>query len=115
MYFSPGDAELDLFLEEDLKDQCNALTLITIFYFCSFILIVAFILLNVVIAVILDNFQTSSRKEHLAIKVQHIEAFAKVRNLNPELFITLWLAGLVRNGSRCHMVHSNQETANAAV
>ena len=65
-----------------LGDRCQPHSWITILYFCSFILLVAFILLNVVIAVILDNFQISSRKEDLVVKVQHIEEFAKVHR-NP--------------------------------
>jgi len=42
------------------------------------VVVVAFILLNVVIAVILENFQTSFEREQLSIKVRHIEEFSKV-------------------------------------
>lgn len=94
-YFSLGDPELDFIQKELLEDQCNPNAFVTILYFCSFILICGFILLNVVIAVILDNFQSSLRIEHLPIQVHHIEEFSKV---NISLIFSLFLTVEIRSG-----------------
>ena len=49
-----------------------------IIYFCSFTTIGSFVLLNLVIAIILENFETSSAKEEYPIKPNDFDHFAAI-------------------------------------
>jgi Ion transport protein len=61
-----------------VDDQCGPWEGITIFYFIVFVVLCAFLLLNLVIAVILDNFQNSTNNEELEVSQSSMLNFARV-------------------------------------
>ena len=61
-YVDPGDPILDSLKEdEDYLDRCGTAPIVAIMFFCSFVVLCAFLLLNLLIAVILDNFEDSQK------------------------------------------------------
>lgn len=61
-----------------VEDRCGPWEGFTIAYFVIFVVLCAFLLLNLVIAVILDNFQTSTTKEELDVSQGSMLVFADV-------------------------------------
>eukprot|EP00803_Ostreobium_quekettii_P004182 evm.model.scf_87.7 EVM.evm.TU.scf_87.7 scf_87:110745-119200(-) len=59
-------------------DRCPPLAIAAIVYFYIFVVVCAFILLNLVIAVILDNFQSSSQNEEMPVGRGHLLWFVEV-------------------------------------
>jgi hypothetical protein len=67
VWYDARDDRLKGATMEDISDQCGPAGFITIFYFMLFVILCAFLLLNLVIAVILDNFQSSTNNEELEV------------------------------------------------
>lgn len=66
-------------------DECGHPMWLCVLYFCGFVLICSFILLNLVIAVILDNFQASSANEAMPVSRFHMSRFVEVwADLDPD-------------------------------
>jgi len=66
-------------LDEDLfTDQCTPHPVGAIIYFCVFVILCAFVMLNLVIAVILDNFQSNSQNEEAPVGRDHMVRFTEV-------------------------------------
>ena len=60
-YVGKGDALLSGLVEDDgYVNRCGQHPLISVIYFCSFVIMCAFLLLNLVIAVIIGNFEEAS-------------------------------------------------------
>ena len=78
-WFSPGDPELDGLNEDQVYDGCSPHPAAAIIYFCIFVIFCAFVMLNLVIAVILDNFQNSSSDDESPVSKDRLNEF-----------ITLW-------------------------
>eukprot|EP00951_Prasinocladus_malaysianus_P000337 scaffold2539_cov43-Prasinocladus_malaysianus.AAC.1 len=67
------------------KNQCGQSMAVAVLYFFGFVLICSFILLNLVIAVILDNFQSSSANEAMPVSRFHMSRFVEAwADLDPE-------------------------------
>ena len=74
---SPRSALLDgLDAFDDYRDRCTPSTAGTIFFFVAFILLCAFVMLNLVIAVILDNFESYSKTADLPVSDDDFAEFA---------------------------------------
>lgn len=52
--------------------------MIAVFFFVSFVMLCAFVLLNLVIAVILDNFQASTENEEMPVASGHLLRFVEL-------------------------------------
>jgi len=65
--------------DEDLfTNQCSLDPIGAILYFCVFVIVCAFVMLNLVIAVILDNFQSNSQNEEAPVGRDHMVKFTEV-------------------------------------
>ena len=72
-----GDPALrDMELNVDYVDRCTPSVAGTIFFFVCFILLCAFVMLNLVIAVILNNFESYSQKMDLPVSEEDFSEFA---------------------------------------
>ena len=60
-----------------VADRCGPTGYITVVYFMLFVLLCAFLLLNLVIAVILDNFQSSTNNEELEVSQSNLLNYAQ--------------------------------------
>ena len=79
-WYSKGDKELGGLSEDQLYDGCVPYhTILPIIYFCIFVIFCAFVMLNLVIAVILDNFQNSSSDDESPVSKDRLSEF-----------VTLW-------------------------
>lgn len=66
-------------VNEDLyTDMCTPHPVGAILYFCVFVILCAFVMLNLVIAVILDNFQSNSQNEEAPVGRDHMVKFTEV-------------------------------------
>lgn len=115
MYFSAGDSILGSIPKKFTLDQCGPPYVIVALYFTVFVVLCAFILLNLLIAVILDNFQSSSQDEAMLVGRSQLLQFTEVRNLDgsapsersKEWLLTCWVVGVVRIGPWCKRFHSH--------
>mmetsp|Transcript_11321 Transcript_11321/g.26831 ORF Transcript_11321/g.26831 Transcript_11321/m.26831 type:complete len:1216 (+) Transcript_11321:1-3648(+) len=70
---------------EHFKDMCGQHKAVAVAYFFCFVLMCSFILLNLVIAVILDNFQSSSANEAMPVTRFHMSRFVEAwSDLDPQ-------------------------------
>eukprot|EP00899_Mesostigma_viride_P019380 jgi/Mesvir1/27443/Mv07229-RA.2 len=78
-YVNRGDACLKgLDEDRDFINRCSPHPSVAIFFFIIFIVLCAFVMLNLVIAVILDNFHSSSVNEEAPVSREHMQRFADV-------------------------------------
>uniref|UniRef100_A0A7S0CQF9 Voltage-gated ion channel superfamily n=1 Tax=Micromonas pusilla TaxID=38833 RepID=A0A7S0CQF9_MICPS len=63
--------------DTDYVDRCTPNVGVTVFYFVSFILLCGFVMLNLVIAVILDNFESYSQSFALPVSEEDFGEFAE--------------------------------------
>jgi len=63
--------------DDDFIDRCTPNIGITVFYFVSFILLCGFVMLNLVIAVILDNFESFSQNFQLPVRDEDLYEFTE--------------------------------------
>jgi len=63
--------------EDNWTDRCTPSYVGTVFYFSVFILLCAFVLLNLVIAVILDNFASNNEDEENPVSKEHMYSFTR--------------------------------------
>ena len=78
-YFDPYVPELEgLVLDEDFENQCSPHSSAAIIYFIFFTLVCAFVMLNLVIAVILDNFQETTQSNDLSVSQESMTNFQEV-------------------------------------
>ena len=65
---------------EFMVDGCTPFgsTAVSIIYFCSFMVLCAYVMLNLVVAVIIDNFQTEKSESDSIVNKDHIEQFVEV-------------------------------------
>jgi hypothetical protein len=76
-YYDSGDSRLSsMTANTDYVDRCTPSPELTIFFFLLFILMCAFVMLNLVIAVILDNFESYSQKEELPVSEEDLASFS---------------------------------------
>ena len=76
-WLDQGDPALrGMVLNVDYVDRCTPSVAGTIFFFVCFILLCAFVMLNLVIAVILDNFESYSQKMSLPVSDEDFTEFA---------------------------------------
>lgn len=54
-YFSPGDPLLRTIPSDLISTQCSPHPLLAILYFCLYVVVCAFVMLNLIIAIILEN------------------------------------------------------------
>lgn len=60
-------------------NRCSPSPIAAVIYFCSFVLLCGLVLVNFVIGVIIDNFQSSCQSDDLSISKASVEHFAQVR------------------------------------
>jgi len=78
-YVNPGSDFLDGLKEKDHYDnECSPHPSAAIIYFIVFVILCAFVMLNLVIAVILDNFQNSNQNEEAPVGRDHVVRFCEV-------------------------------------
>ena len=77
-YFNSDDPRIYGLREEDLENGCSPHPVVAIVYFISFVVLCAFVMLNLVVGVILDNFQDSNTVEAMPVSREHLERFANV-------------------------------------
>lgn len=77
-WFSHGDDMLHGAPSGATQNRCGPPILLTVAYFMTFVLMCAFLLLNLVIAVILDNFQSSTNNEELEVSQGNLLNFAEI-------------------------------------
>ena len=77
-WYNPGASVLDGAPAGAIRDHCGPWSYITVTYFMLFMVLCSFLLLNLVIAVILDNFQNSSSNEELDVSQSNILRFAEM-------------------------------------
>ena len=83
-YVDQGDPILDS-LESDVDyiNRCGVFPIITVIYFCTFVVLCAFLLLNLVIAIIIDNFEDVN--DEFAITQEGINQFVEAwSHLDPQ-------------------------------
>jgi hypothetical protein len=70
--------------EDSFTNQCTPHPIGAILFFCFFVILCAFVMLNLVIAVILDNFQSNSQNEEIPVSKEHMTRFTEVwQQLDP--------------------------------
>mmetsp|Transcript_58370 Transcript_58370/g.186060 ORF Transcript_58370/g.186060 Transcript_58370/m.186060 type:complete len:1610 (+) Transcript_58370:485-5314(+) len=79
MWFDKGSS-FDLPSGYESEDMCSPHPSAAVIFFCVFVILCAFVMLNLVIAVILDNFQNSSQEEEAPVSQQHMDKY-----------VTLWM------------------------
>ena len=77
-WYNPGASDLDGAPANAIQDHCGPWSGLTVAYFMLFMVLCGFLLLNLVIAVILDNFQNSSSNEELEVSQSNILQFAEM-------------------------------------
>ena len=78
-YVEPGADILEtLTLGVDFQNECSPNPVITVIYFILFTIFCAFILLNLVIAVILDNFQMTTDSNDNPVSKDNIEEYRRL-------------------------------------
>jgi Ion transport protein len=96
-WFDKGAKELDGALSASVTDHCGPWPLLTVAYFMLFVVLCGFLLLNLVIAVILDNFQNSSSNEELEVSQSNVLNFAEAwGKLDPRTTLFIPTAHLVK-------------------
>eukprot|EP00892_Ulva_mutabilis_P001295 jgi/Ulvmu1/11166/UM072_0002.1 len=78
IWFTEGDEVLRGAPLGATQNRCGPPIYFTVAYFMTFVLMCAFLLLNLVIAVILDNFQSSTNNEELEVSQSNLLNFAEV-------------------------------------
>lgn len=78
IWFNDGDEALEGAPPAATVNRCGPPIYFTIAYFMTFVLMCAFLLLNLVIAVILDNFQNSTNNEELEVSQSNLLNFADI-------------------------------------
>jgi len=79
LYVAKDAPELDGLKEfDEYENICPPHKIVTIFYFIVFVILCAFVMLNLVIAVILDNFQNSNQSEDAQVGQEHVLRFCEV-------------------------------------
>jgi len=58
-------------------NQCTPSSVGAIIYFCAFIILCAFVMLNLVIAVILDNFQSQGHEDEAPVSKENMTRFTE--------------------------------------
>jgi Ion transport protein/Voltage-dependent L-type calcium channel, IQ-associated len=97
IWYDNSDARLDGAPSGAVYDRCGPPDYLTIVYFVLFILLCAFLLLNLVIAVILDNFQSSTNNEELDVSQSNLLAYTRVwSQLDPRCTMYIPTAKLSR-------------------
>ena len=80
-----------------INDRCGPAGWLTIIYFMLFVLLCAFLLLNLVIAVILDNFQSSKNNEELDVSQSNLLNYRRIwSQLDPRCTMYIPTAKLSR-------------------
>jgi len=64
--------------EGQWEDHCSPGAAICVIYFLVFMILVSFIMFNLVVAIILDNYQSTSEDESLAVNKSHMDQFRAV-------------------------------------
>jgi Ion transport protein len=77
-WYNPGDSFLDGAPSNAIGDHCGPWKGLAVAYFMLFVVLCGFLLLNLVIAVILDNFQNSSSNEELEVSQSNILQFSEL-------------------------------------
>ena len=77
IWYNASDARLAGVPAAAVDDHCGMPGYLTISYFMLFVLLCAFLLLNLVIAVILDNFQSSTSNEELDVSQSDLLAYTR--------------------------------------
>lgn len=74
-YLSINDERLILIPDEYKVNECGVNVYVAVLYFFIFLVLCAFILLNLVIAIILDSYNTSSKNELLKINSTQLREY----------------------------------------
>lgn len=74
-FYLPSDIDHFNVPADAYFDRCPPPRIIGILFFVSFTLLCGYILLNLIIAIVLDNFQSSREEEKLPIKRIHLQSF----------------------------------------
>ncbi|KAG1668958.1 hypothetical protein FOA52_001002 [Chlamydomonas sp. UWO 241] len=75
-YFdSSGTATLSTLPEGSTLNRCSPSPFVAALYFCSYMMIMVYLLVQFVIAIILENCEMQSKKENMRVSHNHIEDF----------------------------------------
>ena len=77
-YYNQEDSFWQDLDEDTYTNQCTPHPVGTIIFFCFFCILCAFVMLNLVIAVILDNFQNNSKTSELGVSKEDMMHFTDV-------------------------------------
>eukprot|EP00878_Enallax_costatus_P032926 GHUV01036272.1.p1 GENE.GHUV01036272.1~~GHUV01036272.1.p1 ORF type:complete len:164 (-),score=35.55 GHUV01036272.1:283-774(-) len=78
-WLDPSDPLLSQIPPGAALNRCSPGMIVAVIYFCSFVLLCGFVLVNFVIGVIIDNMQSSKTHDDMAVSRYHVEQFVKVR------------------------------------
>lgn len=96
-WYNPGAEVLDGAATDAIEDNCGPWSGLTVTYFILFMVLCGFLLLNLVIAVILDNFQNTSSNEELEVSQSNILRFAEMwGKLDPKTTLYIPAASLTQ-------------------
>lgn len=77
-WLDPDDPLLSLIPAGASFNRCSPGMLVAVIYFCTFVLLCGFVLVNFVIGVIIDNMQSSKTRDDMSVSRYHLEQFVKV-------------------------------------
>lgn len=100
-WLDPGDERLSRISTDAVANRCSPSPVAAVVYFCSFVLLCGLVLVNFVIGVIIDNFQSSCESDDLPISKASVDHFAQV--------------GVGRNRRLQHLAHTLPLSATKAV
>ncbi len=60
------------------KNECSIAPPLAAIYFCTYMLVVVYLMVQLVIGIILENIELHSRIENMPITQQHIQAFVNI-------------------------------------
>lgn len=78
-YYSPHDPQLHGLSAEALDDQCSPSPIAAVFFFVAFQLLCAFIIINIVVAIILEGMINDEADELLPVPRQNVAQYVQVR------------------------------------
>lgn len=77
-WLNPGDPALASIPPDAVINRCSPSPIAAVAFFCSFVLLCGLVLVNFVIAVIIDNFQSSCQTDDLPVSKASVDEFSGV-------------------------------------
>jgi hypothetical protein len=71
-------ATLTLIPSSQKMNKCTPSPIITAIYFCSYLMLVIFLLLQLIISVLIENIENLSKMEEMQVSYNHVDSFVRV-------------------------------------